>query len=74
MPDQLTAVYAENVVAARKALGLTQVELAAECDVTQQNISGIERGDHSPSDALKVRLARALKRDAIELFPLEGAS
>lgn len=63
-------VWGSNVRRGRETLGLSQAQLAHECQVTQQTISGIERGDTSPRDSLKVRLAQALRQDVRQLFPL----
>lgn len=63
--------WGRNVAIGRKALGKSQVWLAEQCDVTQQTISSIERGEYAPRDRLKLRLAEVLHQDAYQLFPLD---
>lgn len=52
------------------APSMTQVDLARLCDVTQQTISSIEKGETAPRDSLKVRIAIALGQDVRVIFPL----
>src|SRR5215217_5526671 len=47
--------------ALREAAGLNQQELAAASGLTHENISRLERGDHSPQAATVVALAHALQ-------------
>lgn len=68
---ELRRHWGQNVAAQRKLLFLTQRELAEKVGVTQQSISSIERGEHAPSDALKVRLVQHLEEPGAVLFPLE---
>lgn len=49
-----------QVAAARKAKGLTQMELARRSDVQQAEISRIERGGGNPTATTLIRLAEAL--------------
>ena len=46
----------------------TQEQLAERVQVTRQTIIAIERGNYSPSVALALRLAQALKTSVEELF------
>jgi putative transcriptional regulator len=69
--DELRRHWGQNVAAQRKLLFLTQRELAEKVGVTQQSISSIERGEHAPSDALKVRLVQHLEEPGAVLFPFE---
>jgi transcriptional regulator with XRE-family HTH domain len=50
--------------AERKRLGLTQGELAAKLDCTQQNLSEIERGDSHPSEKLLDRMLEVFGQDS----------
>lgn len=63
-------MWGGNVERGRKILGMTQAQLAEACQVTQQTISSIERGDTAPRDLLKIRIATALSQDVRQLFPL----
>jgi len=47
--------------AMREAAGLNQLELAAASELTHENISRLERGDHAPCAATVVALADALQ-------------
>ena len=52
----------------RKALGLTQAELAEAVAVTRQTIISIEKSNYVPSVRLALRLATALHTTVEELF------
>lgn len=65
----LAEVWGRNVAERREALHLSQVQLAELCDVAQQTISKIERGDIVPRDALKQMLADRLRTTPAALFP-----
>lgn len=56
----------------RKALKLTQADLAVKCDVTRQTIIAIEKGNYVPSVALALKLAEELKTNVEKLFMLGG--
>ena len=59
----------QNAVAvARKAMKLTQADLAQTVDVTRQTIIAIEKGNYTPSIMLALKLAQALKKGVEELF------
>jgi len=55
-----------NILEARKRLGLTQEELAGKCDVSRQTIIAIEQGRFNPSLPLAFAITRALKAKKIE--------
>lgn len=69
MPDALAGEV--MVKHARKAAGLTQVQLAESVGVSRQTIISIERGDYAPSVYLALRIARTLKSNVESLFPLK---
>jgi DNA-binding XRE family transcriptional regulator len=75
-----TCVYIHNITdmnlrARRKELRLTQVELAARAGVTQAVITDLETGrNRNPSWQIVGKLARALKIDPSELFPVAPRS
>ena len=54
-------VLAQNVKAARKALGLSQEALALEAEIDRTYISGIERALRNPSLDLIAKLAERLQ-------------
>jgi DNA-binding XRE family transcriptional regulator len=49
----------------------SQAALAKRVNTSQQTISRIELGQQVPSDALRVRIAKALERKTSELFNYE---
>lgn len=61
-------LWGKRLRTARRAGGLTQVELAARLGITQGQISEWEHGDRAPSDEMKLRLADALDRHVGEIF------
>lgn len=52
----------------RKALGLSQAQLAAAVHITQQHYSLIERGLRNPSLDIALAIAQALDADPRDLF------
>lgn len=62
--DQLSKrrIIPERLVKARKAIRLTQTDLANEIGVTRQSISAYEQGAKSPDGNILVLIARALKQ------------
>ena len=63
---------ANRIRDARKALGMTQVGLAAAAGVTQQSVSQWERGVGVPDASNVKRLAELLKVPAADLLIGEG--
>jgi putative transcriptional regulator len=55
-----------HIATLRKAVGLTQEELALRCDVTRQTIIALEAGRYNPSLLLAHKITRALKQQHIE--------
>ena len=59
----------------RKALGLSQEQLARACGVSRQTINAIENNKYDPTLALAFQLSRALGVPVDGLFqPEEGPS
>ena len=58
---------------ARRTKGLSLRELALLSGVGKTHISDLERGKRNPSMATARRLARALRRPVVDLFPNFGA-
>ena len=66
----LFAQIAERVAARRRALGLSQVELADLCGTTQSAIARLESGGRPPRIDTLLRIANALDCDLrVELTP-----
>lgn len=57
---QLLGLLAKNVRSLRKGIGLSQEELAFECDIDRTYISKVERGIANPSLLVLSRLAEIL--------------
>ena len=57
---QLLGLLAKNVRSLRKGIGLSQEELAFECDIDRTYISKVERGIANPSLLVLYRLAEVL--------------
>lgn len=67
-------VQASHLKSIRKAVGLTQAELAFQVEVSRQTIISIERGDYAPSVYLALRLARTLNVTVEDIFSLTEES
>lgn len=52
----------------RKALGLSQEELAQRCKVSRQTINAIENNKYDPTLALAFHLAKELETTVDQLF------
>lgn len=61
--------WGSGIKALRGLQGVTQVQLAEMAGTTQVTISRIETGSRQVSDALRVRIARALNVNPHDLFP-----
>ena len=57
---QLLELLAKNVRSLRKGVGLSQEDLAFECDIDRTYISKVERGIANPSLLVLYRLAEVL--------------
>ena len=67
----LRKVLASNMKLYRKNLGLTQEKLAEMVDISDNYIALIETGRRFPSVSMLERLAKALKKDTLELFSIK---
>ncbi|MBM3148084.1 MAG: helix-turn-helix transcriptional regulator [Actinobacteria bacterium] len=65
---------ARQVLQRRRALGLTQEQLAAAADVRQSEISRIENGRGNPTVLTLARLADALGLEVSLRLPSDGAT
>jgi transcriptional regulator with XRE-family HTH domain len=61
--------WGRRVRSRRKALGLSQAELATRAGSSSAHVSNIEVGRTSVSDEVRVALAGALGVRPVELFP-----
>jgi transcriptional regulator with XRE-family HTH domain len=64
----LVKLLAKNVRRYRKQLGLSQEELAFECEIDRTYISKLERGIANPSLLILTQLAKILKVDVVDLL------
>lgn len=55
----------------RKAMGMSQIDLAKGCQVTRQTISAIENNKYDPSLLLAFNLASMLNTTVDELFEMD---
>ena len=64
----LRQVLASNMRLYRKNLGISQAKLAEMSNITDNYVALIETGKRFPSVNMLERIAKALKRDTLELF------
>lgn len=60
-----------NIREIRKAMKVSQEELAKRCNVTRQTINAIENDKYDPTLALAFRLSKKLNTKVDELFIFE---
>lgn len=60
-PDELRVVFAGNIRARRKELGLTQTQVADIIGSKQPNVAAIERGENAPTLDTIAKFAAALR-------------
>lgn len=65
---ELNRHWGRRLREARGHRDMTQPELSSRSGVSQQVISGIERGERGASDATRIALARALDMSPNDLF------
>ena len=68
MTDQQTLPLGQRIARQRRALGLTQTDLAALIGASQPTISLWETGDNTPSRYLRPLLSEALGVPVADLF------
>lgn len=71
MATDTSVILAENVQAIRRAKGMTQETLAAECEMSRPRISEIESGDFNPSIETVEKIATALGVPVHRLFQVQ---
>ncbi len=60
--------FGQAVRAARMEQGIAQEELAALAEIERSHMGKIERGEHTPTLALILRIAAALNKSAADLI------
>jgi transcriptional regulator with XRE-family HTH domain len=68
LPHELSLTLAQNLVAARKAIGMSQRELAQQASVARDHLIRIERGEANVGLGVLMNLARAVGKEAHELL------
>ena len=71
--EYVRASIARDIIRERKALGLTQEQLAKLSGVRQETICRLETGLHSPTVRTVEKIERALKRAAVQNRDRHGA-
>jgi DNA-binding XRE family transcriptional regulator len=64
--EALGVIVARKIMRRRRALGLTQVDLASRAGIRPETLNRIEQGKHSPSVATVDKIDRALKHAEAE--------
>ncbi|MCA1824462.1 MAG: helix-turn-helix domain-containing protein [Frankia sp.] len=65
----LATEWGSRVRRNREERSLSQRDLAAAAKTTQQTVSRVEAGLFTPTDQLRLRLAKALGVNVVDLFP-----
>jgi ribosome-binding protein aMBF1 (putative translation factor) len=60
--EALDVVMAQEIIRARRKLGLSQAELARRAGIRAETLNRIEQGKHSPTMRTMQKIDRALKR------------
>ena len=60
--EALDIVMAQQIIRARRKLGLTQAELARQAGIRAETLNRIEQGKNSPTMRTMEKIDRALKR------------
>ncbi|WP_197137292.1 helix-turn-helix domain-containing protein [Crateriforma conspicua] len=63
-------MFCERVIARRKELGLTQLDMAERLRITQPTYSSIERGRRIPGIDTLAKIADALEIDPAQLLTI----
>ena len=61
----------EQLIKARKDMGLTQIDIATEAGVHRSYYGLIENGNRNPTLGVAEKIAKALNSDIEQLFPEE---
>lgn len=71
--EDVCAILARNIKAARKRLNLSQEELAARAEIDRTYVSGIERQVRNPTITVVAKFAEALETTTADLLTDQGA-
>ncbi len=74
MASDISKLLGKRIQHLRMVKGLTQSELAEECELSDNFIGLLERGKNSPSIFTLEKLARALHVSMAELFAFDKTS
>lgn len=66
--EDVRAILARNIKAARKLLDLSQEELAALAEIDRTYISGVERQVRNPTITVVAKLAKAIGTTTADLL------
>lgn len=66
--EDVCAILARNIKAARKRLNLSQEDLAARAQIDRTYVSGIERQVRNPTITVVAKFAKALETTAADLL------
>ena len=66
--ENVRAILARNIKAARKRLNLSQEELAARAEIDRTYVSGIERQVRNPTITVVAKFAEALETTTADLL------
>lgn len=66
--EDVCAILARNIKAARKRLNLSQEELAARAEIDRTYVSGIERQVRNPTITVVAKFAEALETTTADLL------
>lgn len=72
--SQIAKVIGQRIESRRKALRMTQTELAGLVDVHQTTVSHWEKGRYAPSRRYEAPLVRALRAQGTGMFDLGEAA
>jgi len=66
--EDVCAILARNIKAARKRLNLSQEDLAARAEIDRTYVSGIERQVRNPTITVVAKFAKALETTTANLL------
>ncbi|WP_404406238.1 helix-turn-helix domain-containing protein [Pelagibacterium halotolerans] len=70
--EDVRAILARNIKAARKRLNLSQEDLAARAEIDRTYVSGIERQVRNPTITVVAKFAEALETTTADLLTDES--